>query len=282
MCSATVTIARNKLLDAKANTKFDILLTICKDSTEHDILLYLDALKEFSSSFSKKVLNAKVHNFTPVMICARKGHREALEQMKILGAEMYHTTVCGFDTQCLLHLNDGKFVKAFSSCVFRVFRLAYCSGCRKTDFMVKEDFFQNYLLGTPTFTIHREFRRCGSCRCFAYCSRECQLKHWREGHKDECANYKAEMAHWKKSELTCGSAYRLEHCIDKKWYGKIIKVIIYALDMLIVLIMSMDTAMIMLSMSINTAISHNPRLLLVWLGLHMMHYNDLVEMKLNF
>ncbi|KAL4439771.1 hypothetical protein ABPG75_002772 [Micractinium tetrahymenae] len=30
-------------------------------------------------------------------------------------------------------------------------------------------------------------RRCGRCRVAVYCSKDCQLKHWRAGHRSECA-----------------------------------------------------------------------------------------------
>ena len=30
-------------------------------------------------------------------------------------------------------------------------------------------------------------RSCGACRSVAYCSTDCQRKHWRAGHKRECA-----------------------------------------------------------------------------------------------
>jgi hypothetical protein len=32
-----------------------------------------------------------------------------------------------------------------------------------------------------------ELKKCSRCRAAAYCSRECQVRHWREGgHKREC------------------------------------------------------------------------------------------------
>ena len=42
-----------------------------------------------------------------------------------------------------------------------------CSGCSKSSF---------------------QLRKCGGCRQAAYCSRGCQVRHWKEGgHKQECA-----------------------------------------------------------------------------------------------
>ncbi|KAL5014847.1 hypothetical protein ScPMuIL_009117 [Solemya velum] len=32
-------------------------------------------------------------------------------------------------------------------------------------------------------------KRCGQCQVELYCSRDCQVKHWKEGHKDTCAGY---------------------------------------------------------------------------------------------
>ncbi|CAJ1949725.1 unnamed protein product [Cylindrotheca closterium] len=32
----------------------------------------------------------------------------------------------------------------------------------------------------------KEFQRCGRCRTISYCSRNCQGKHWKAGHKKEC------------------------------------------------------------------------------------------------
>eukprot|EP00548_Thalassiothrix_antarctica_P009118 CAMPEP_0194157676 /NCGR_PEP_ID=MMETSP0152-20130528/72882_1 /TAXON_ID=1049557 /ORGANISM="Thalassiothrix antarctica, Strain L6-D1" /LENGTH=380 /DNA_ID=CAMNT_0038866255 /DNA_START=77 /DNA_END=1219 /DNA_ORIENTATION=+ len=31
--------------------------------------------------------------------------------------------------------------------------------------------------------------RCGSCKAQSYCSKECQIKHWKSGHKEECKKY---------------------------------------------------------------------------------------------
>ena len=37
-----------------------------------------------------------------------------------------------------------------------------------------------------------KLRTCSGCRCAAYCSRECQARHWKEGgHKRECAQLAA-------------------------------------------------------------------------------------------
>ncbi|KAL4457994.1 hypothetical protein ABPG75_012859 [Micractinium tetrahymenae] len=39
-----------------------------------------------------------------------------------------------------------------------------------------------------------ELKKCGSCRAVGYCSWACQKKHWREGHRDECARLAASRA----------------------------------------------------------------------------------------
>ena len=33
----------------------------------------------------------------------------------------------------------------------------------------------------------KDLKRCASCEIVLYCNRECQTKHWHNGHKDECA-----------------------------------------------------------------------------------------------
>jgi hypothetical protein len=36
-------------------------------------------------------------------------------------------------------------------------------------------------------------RKCGQCLGVLYCSRECQVKHWKEGHKQHCKEIAAAM-----------------------------------------------------------------------------------------
>ncbi|PRW45639.1 hypothetical protein C2E21_5733 [Chlorella sorokiniana] len=48
--------------------------------------------------------------------------------------------------------------------------LPECSGCGQQSFQLK---------------------KCSRCKAAAYCSRDCQVKHWREGHKQECARLAA-------------------------------------------------------------------------------------------
>lgn len=31
-----------------------------------------------------------------------------------------------------------------------------------------------------------EFKKCSRCKQACYCSKECQLQHWKNGHKKEC------------------------------------------------------------------------------------------------
>ena len=48
-------------------------------------------------------------------------------------------------------------------------------------------------LVTPLQTCNRFLQAesmCGACKTALYCSRECQLGHWRAGHKAECAGHK--------------------------------------------------------------------------------------------
>jgi hypothetical protein len=39
-------------------------------------------------------------------------------------------------------------------------------------------------------------KQCGHCEVIAYCSRECQVKHWKKLHKHECARMKEEGRTW--------------------------------------------------------------------------------------
>ena len=34
--------------------------------------------------------------------------------------------------------------------------------------------------------LQEKFRACSRCNVTRYCSKECQKKHWKEGHKKEC------------------------------------------------------------------------------------------------
>jgi hypothetical protein len=47
-----------------------------------------------------------------------------------------------------------------------------------------------------------EFSRCGSCRTTPYCSRECQVKHWKASHKKNCQNHGNAEANKQISSLT--------------------------------------------------------------------------------
>lgn len=38
-----------------------------------------------------------------------------------------------------------------------------------------------------------QFKRCGQCRGPRYCTRECQVAHWKQGHKAQCSRMKAEI-----------------------------------------------------------------------------------------
>merc|ERR1712034_198780 len=33
------------------------------------------------------------------------------------------------------------------------------------------------------------FKHCGKCRLKYYCSKKCQTKHWKNGHKEECKEF---------------------------------------------------------------------------------------------
>jgi hypothetical protein len=35
----------------------------------------------------------------------------------------------------------------------------------------------------------RKFKVCARCKCFSYCSKECQVKHWKAGHKVDCKGH---------------------------------------------------------------------------------------------
>lgn len=39
-----------------------------------------------------------------------------------------------------------------------------------------------------------EFKRCGRCKLMWYCSRDCQVKSWKEGHKKICGKKTKDMA----------------------------------------------------------------------------------------
>lgn len=43
-------------------------------------------------------------------------------------------------------------------------------------------------------TVARDLKRCGGCRQVAFCSKDCQRVHWREGHKRECRAMAAQAA----------------------------------------------------------------------------------------
>jgi hypothetical protein len=44
--------------------------------------------------------------------------------------------------------------------------------------------------GTPK-TTRRPLNNCSGCRTVHYCNRDCQMKHWKEGHKRKCKQLKA-------------------------------------------------------------------------------------------
>jgi len=69
---------------------------------------------------------------------------------------LYRETGCG----CLKDMKKEEDSKT-------TIKMAHCFGCSKE--FPKETMFL-----------------CGGCKCWNYCSTECQLKHWRSGHKDEC------------------------------------------------------------------------------------------------
>jgi MYND finger len=55
-------------------------------------------------------------------------------------------------------------------------RLAICDGCGTLERKVGN------------------LKNCGKCRQTRYCSRDCQLKHWKQGHKKKCAMLAASAA----------------------------------------------------------------------------------------
>eukprot|EP00051_Salpingoeca_urceolata_P017420 m.237091 g.237091 ORF g.237091 m.237091 type:complete len:241 (+) comp18949_c0_seq12:32-754(+) len=59
------------------------------------------------------------------------------------------------------------------------------SGTEETTQAVEEKF----VCATPSCGKEGErsdFKRCGKCQLVVYCTRECQTKHWKGGHKTEC------------------------------------------------------------------------------------------------
>lgn len=62
---------------------------------------------------------------------------------------------------------------------------------------------------------------CASCKCATYCSRECQVKHWKEGrHKDHCKEIRQEWSSFERNKKRIRRAlYK-----DKRIYNKPIQV----------------------------------------------------------
>ena len=65
-----------------------------------------------------------------------------------------------------------------------------------------------------------KIKRCGSCELFAYCSKQCQKKHWKKVHRHSCKEFAEIFAKDQKESNSEGSVC---HCDSMTWYERLKK-----------------------------------------------------------
>lgn len=80
----------------------------------------------------------------------------------------------------------GKFCEAGTHCEEQVLEQTLCGECQ-----VKRP--RGRLIRSCSFchNVDIPLRQCAGCKFVAYCSKECQRRHWKGGHKRLCANMKS-------------------------------------------------------------------------------------------